>query len=114
MTKDSLEVGIYPHAKLIKRNQVAIRLPIELDFDDESAKSNIYLTWEKRRNLPDSYPDLQRAIYKIRKLACFSGTLCSLSLVKNPRGTFVMLVFPEVRGNQDVTKMVMNALKENK
>ena len=62
MTNAAIEYHLSTPTDLFIRNKLIVRIPIELDFNDEEAKSAIYESWRRERNLPYFYSELD--VYK--------------------------------------------------
>ena len=71
------------------RKEVSIRIPLSLNFEDEETKSFLYASWRKYQNVGKIFPEIQNKIEELKK--SFSTYRFEMSLVHNPRGSFLAL-----------------------
>ncbi len=95
MTKE-LEVRISRYAKYTSfypLYQVDLRIPIDLDFNDEKEKKLIYSTWRNERNVPAKYQQVHNIISQLND----KTTIHDISIVKCRDGLiFFSVVYRDV------------------
>lgn len=95
MTNAAIEYHLSTPTDLFIRNKLIVRIPIELDFNNEEAKSAIYESWRRERNLPYSYMELREKIAKLKDLRKSAGYF-ELNLTQTRKGCFVSIILSGV------------------
>ena len=79
--------------------QVDLRIPIDLDFDNQEEKILIYRTWREEQNVPEKY---QQAHYYISQLQD-RHKLFDIPIVKKMDGsTFLSIIYTQIHNIDSV------------
>lgn len=96
-------VSLKLYQSIFLKEQIRLRLSIDLDFSDSEKKSIIYYSWRTENNVPTFWPQLHSQIQELRKSKSIFR-LTDMTLVHNKDGSFIDLILEDFRNFEPVMK----------
>ena len=94
-------VSLKLYQSIFLKEQIRLRLSIDLDFSDSEKKSIIYYSWRTENNVPTFWPQLHSQIKELRKSRAIFK-LTDMTLVHNKDGSFIDLILEDFRNFEPV------------